>query len=905
MRPLRLLALSALLSAAPVLAGETGSISGVLRNADGQPAARVTVRASGPQLPGGREAETGDHGEFRFPQLPPGPYVVSATVGLGATRREVVVTVDNDLQIELDLPPTRVETVEVSASAETPVADLKSTEVNFNYRAELIEKLPLQRSYKGLFQLVPGIPESTPDSTETESSLGPPAGGSRQDNTYLIDGVNITNPGFGYLSTEINELDVLDFNVKRGAISAEFGRTAGMITNAVTRSGTNAITGTARFEMQPRPLVAESKDPDLASTTDRWVPALAIGGPFVKDHFFWYASGRLFRSTVGDRRNLFGALPDRVEEVDEAFGKLTWHAGPRHSLNVSHRRRPQRIRNGGLAAFDAPSLATDSDNLVRISRGEWNWLVSSRGVLEVKFLHLHEDTRERATTDLGFRPAPFDIENLQRMGRFTAPGSTITIGGAALLREDVRSARNELRAAYTRFFSAGATSHQLKAGMVAERTSEDLDRRSNGWGTIVVIPRDEVVQATYYPVQPTQRSRSRTYGLFLQDAITWSRVTVNAGLLVNHDAFAQDADGRDDPFLTFGFGRQVQPRLGVNYALRAGAGDKVYANFGRYYNLDQKSSARSLAPDRQYVEDAFFDLEGAFLREAPRATTLGKPIDPALDPTYTDEFLAGYATPLWRKWGLDVVFLYRASHDFIEDRPRVLPAADFWVTNVAGGVRRFRALTVELTRRHAEKWGATLSYQYSQLAGNFDLDFNGGGNATRTAAVFNTSSVLEDGPGLFVGDTNRYGEMSQDRPHVLKLFAIYTPSARLTLGGYYRLQSGTPWAAKGRDYYDGYNVYLQPAGARRNPTWHNVDLLAAWHFAVEKRLHLTLEARVLNALDRQTVLFVDQRQFLDARIRLADPPYLAQGVERPNPAFGRATEFAAARRLLLTALVSF
>src|SRR5205823_4829244 len=140
-------------------------------------------------------------------------------------------SVDMDAQVNLVLSPTATE--EVTVIAETPAVDLKSTEVNFNFTSEEIRNLPLPRSYQGLFQLAPGVAEN--------NSFAPSAGGSRQDNTYLIDGANITNPGFGYLSSEVNELDIAEFNIKRGAITAEFGRAAGFVANAVSKSGTNTL----------------------------------------------------------------------------------------------------------------------------------------------------------------------------------------------------------------------------------------------------------------------------------------------------------------------------------------------------------------------------------------------------------------------------------------------------------------------------------------------------------------------------------------------------------------------------------------------------------------------------------------------------------------------------------------
>ena len=89
-----------------------------------------------------------------------------------------------------------------------------------------------------------------------------------------MDGVNITNPGFGYLETEVNEMDIAEFNVKRGAISAEFGRAAGIVTNAVSKSGTNTLSGSARIQYQPESFMSEPDDPAFGvQPTDDFNPA--------------------------------------------------------------------------------------------------------------------------------------------------------------------------------------------------------------------------------------------------------------------------------------------------------------------------------------------------------------------------------------------------------------------------------------------------------------------------------------------------------------------------------------------------------------------------------------------------------------------------------------------------------
>ena len=173
----------------------------------------------------GRTDARRPYGDYRRKRDVPIPGIVTRKVrvqveksGVGTSSREVQVDLDKDTQVDLVIGVGVKEDVVVSAAS--PIVDLKSSEVNFNYKADQIAALPLQRNYSGLFQLIPGVAEN--------NQFAPAGGGSRQDNKYLIDGVDITNPGFGYLSTEVNGLDIAEFNVKRGAITAEFGRATGL-----------------------------------------------------------------------------------------------------------------------------------------------------------------------------------------------------------------------------------------------------------------------------------------------------------------------------------------------------------------------------------------------------------------------------------------------------------------------------------------------------------------------------------------------------------------------------------------------------------------------------------------------------------------------------------------------------
>ena len=403
----------------------------------------------------------------------------------------------------------------------------------------------------------------------------------------------------------------------------------------------------------------------------------------------------------------------------------------------------------------------------------------------------------------------------------------------------------------------------------------------------------------------------------MQDNISLgTRLVVNAGVLLNRDEFSQTL-AQENTFLTFGFGDEIQPRLGVNYQLRPAQGDKAYANWGRYYAMDQKSSARSLAPSRLFTNDALFNrATGVLISDIPRASTTGKGIDAGLKPTYMDEWLIGYSTPLLDRWGLDIFFLNRESFDFIEDVPASLPATGpFHAAQLTGAERTYRSFTIELSRRLANNWALTTSYSWSRLEGNFDLDYAAG-------AVFNTSSAIQDSPGAFVEDRFRKGRLTQDRPHVFKVFASYVPPQlpNLTLGGYLRAQSGAAWGAKGIDWDNGLQRYLEQAGSRRVESWTNLDMLAAYRIPVGGRAKISVEGRVLNLFGNLTTLGVDRRQFLDPRIRPAVSAFAvcgtdyacatdlfsaAQTTNQPNSRFGQGSEWAPPRRFLLSLRADF
>jgi hypothetical protein len=217
--------------------------------------ANAVVKITSDLLPAGRSFTTGKDGQFRFPGIPPGTYILTVThPELTSTneKEDVIVGLGRSAQVTLVMVSVGKVEEQVTVTARSPVIDLKSTEISANWQKQLVEKLPLGRSYASLWQLAPGVADNR--------DFAPNAGGNKQDNVFMYDGSNITNPFFGTLGANFSELDIAEVNIKRGAISAEFGRAAGMVTNAITKSGTNAFSGSFRMVAEPSGFTWKSKD---------------------------------------------------------------------------------------------------------------------------------------------------------------------------------------------------------------------------------------------------------------------------------------------------------------------------------------------------------------------------------------------------------------------------------------------------------------------------------------------------------------------------------------------------------------------------------------------------------------------------------------------------------------------
>ena len=117
------------------------------------------------------------------------------------------------------------------------------------------------------------------------------------------------------------------------------------------------------------------------------------------------------------------------------------------------------------------------------------------------------------------------------------------------------------------------------------------------------------------------------------------------------------------------------------------------------------------------------------------------------------------------------------------------------------------------------------------------------------------------------------------------------------------MQSGTPWAARGRDWAGAALNYPRAGGQPPQSGLDEPRSDGRLSLLLNGRREVSVEARLLNVFDNQTRLSTDAQQYLDLRTTTA-PPYFAPYLQ-PNPFFATGNSFAPPRRLHLAAVVSF
>jgi len=172
------LALCCLLFVAAAAHGQTtGTVEGAITDQSNAPLPGVTVELAGARLQGSKTTVTAADGRYRFLNLIPGDYTVTATLsGFGTVQKKATVTLDATTSANLQLALST--TAEVTVTGEAPLIDTTSTTAGSNFSGKVVEKLPLaSRNYAAIVLSQPGTQIDNGESQGRSPSGGNMMGG--------------------------------------------------------------------------------------------------------------------------------------------------------------------------------------------------------------------------------------------------------------------------------------------------------------------------------------------------------------------------------------------------------------------------------------------------------------------------------------------------------------------------------------------------------------------------------------------------------------------------------------------------------------------------------------------------------------------------------------------------------
>jgi hypothetical protein len=325
---------------------QSGGIQGVVKDTSGAVLPGVTVEARNMAGAGVLSTVTNDRGVYRFPAVSPGVYDITATLQGFKTAKvgNAIIELGKLLTVDLAMDVAGVaETVQVTG--ESPLIDVKQNASFASIQKETIDRIPKGRDFTSVVSTAPG--------TNSEAYAGGIQidGASGSENKFIVDGMDTTNMRSGTSGKTVQLDFIQEVQVKSSGYNAEFGGATGGVINVISKSGTNAIRGSAgiyytgqpgRGEVRPTwrinpwtdvggnfPGEVEqvfSRDND---SWNQWNPVFDIGGPVLRDKLWYYAGFSQNRNDYVRTVKYMYSNPVGIEKTFDWFDKqqyLNWNA---------------------------------------------------------------------------------------------------------------------------------------------------------------------------------------------------------------------------------------------------------------------------------------------------------------------------------------------------------------------------------------------------------------------------------------------------------------------------------------------------------------------------------------------------------------------------------------------------
>jgi hypothetical protein len=282
---------------------------------------------------------TNESGNYTARELPVGTYRIAAEArGFGtAIKTELTLNAGTIQRVDFNLViGSKAETVEVTGGA-TP-ANTETAKLSETVNANQIANLPLNgRNVYDLIQQAPGAVNVT--GVMYEYGANTVVNGVRENfNGFLINGVS--NKGLtvgGYVNLPIQDT-VQEFQLLTLNNSAEFGNSAGSITNLVTKSGTNNLHASAWWFVRN----------DVFDANNFFLNQKGVEKPPLRFNQFGGTVGGPIKKDSPKTAYPIGFCSQKDQpRAESAMGKVGFENSKRYRKSYSHNvgRSPQKNRS--------------------------------------------------------------------------------------------------------------------------------------------------------------------------------------------------------------------------------------------------------------------------------------------------------------------------------------------------------------------------------------------------------------------------------------------------------------------------------------------------------------------------------------------------------------------------------
>jgi len=794
----------------------TGGIVGTVKDGTGAVLPGATVNLTGEKVMGTETSVTNENGFYRFTGLAPGPYNLSFVMSGFATQNHtgIVVSVGATVETNVSLQLSNI-AEEVTVVGATPVVDTQSTEIGTNYDNQWVRNAPIPR--QSFFDLLAAAPGVTTSSNAIQNAVV--YGSARDDNSYQLDGTDITDAFFGQALAEPNTDAIEEIEILSLGAPAEYGNIQGAVFNIVTKQGSNSFHGDANFYFQSDSLTGrntkEENDDGFPFFRDKYRDFTAqLGGPVIQDRL-WFFGSYQYQLTGASLTGVDPVIGTTQNDRDRFLGKVNFQITPKHRIvgtyhhdlsRVEYPRRPNRDPSTFVAKF----------NKTPTPGASYTGILGDNTVLDVRYSGFYGDV------DLG--PAE---EGVARTATHFYDLDTGFISGAHIYWYVLDVTKTTVNGKVSHFADNFlGSSHDFKFGVQYGHATSGGVYGYNDY--VFTYKVGSIVYGYGYARTPfSYGGNTRSLGVFFDDTVqVGSRLSLDLGVRFDTSkAYIPEQPeldeninetGRTFPSLDLFTWSTVSPRLGFNLKLTGDGKTVLKGHWGRYHRtITTGDFSNIIGPSIPPIFYGTYNSQTGELENLERfSDTSNLHIDPDLVSPHTDQFILSLDRELTKDLGVSFIYVNKRGRNFSawQDITGVyaeVPYTDnvgqnpsgrtfnvfqlqsdvgdreFLMTSPPGMETNIDAFSLVVTKRMADNWQLTSSLVLSKSEGRLSLSASDA-LTQRSGLQFNP---FGRNPNDFV---NTYGKLNGDRPVTFKTQLVYQFPAGFLASINYQYASGAP-----------------------------------------------------------------------------------------------------------------